>query len=105
MAYGWNVTRVSDANDTEFLDRAIQNFQKTIDRPTLIIVDSHIAYGAPNKQDTSGAHGTTTMHRRDHRTDSCAGTPLGEEEIKLAKRFYKWPEDKKFYVPGNLHCC
>jgi len=58
-------------------------FQHTSDRPTLIIVDSHIAYGAPNKQDTSAAH----------------GEPLGEEEIRLAKRTYGWPEDVKFLVP------
>ena len=60
-----------------------RTFQNTKDRPTLIIVDSHIGYGAPNKQDTSGAH----------------GEPLGEDEIRLAKRNYGWPEDKKFYVP------
>ena len=70
MGYGWNVTRVSDANDLEMLDRALQVFKDTNDRPTLIVVDSHIAYGAPNKQDTSGAH----------------GEPLGEDEIRLAKR-------------------
>ncbi|MGH7791671.1 MAG: thiamine pyrophosphate-dependent enzyme, partial [Thermodesulfobacteriota bacterium] len=53
IAYGWNVTRVSDANDLEMLERALKTFKHTHDRPTLIIVDSHIAYGAPNKQDTS----------------------------------------------------
>ncbi len=67
IGYGWNVTRVGDANDLEMLGRAFRTFQNTKDRPTLIIVDSHIAYGAPNKQDTSGAH----------------GEPLGEEEIRL----------------------
>ena len=77
IGYGWNVTRVGDANDLEMLERAFTTFKNTTDRPTLIIVDSHIAYGAPNKQDTSAAH----------------GEPLGEEEIRLAKRHYGWPED------------
>jgi transketolase len=87
IAYGWNVTRVGDANDLEMLQRALNVFAKTSDRPTLIIVDSHIAYGAPNKQDTSAAH----------------GEPLGEEEIRLTKRNYGWPEDKKFYVPDGVY--
>jgi transketolase len=87
IGYGWNVSRVSDANDLERLAGAFKNFQNTKDRPTLIIVDSHIGYGAPHKQDTSGAH----------------GEPLGEEEIKLAKRNYGWPEDKKFYVPDGVY--
>ena len=87
IGYGWNVTRVGDANDLEMLARAFRTFQNTKDRPTLIIVDSHIGYGAPHKQDTSGAH----------------GEPLGEEEIRLAKRSYGWPEDKKFYVPDGVY--
>ena len=87
MAYGWNVTRVGDANDMAMLARAFENFRKTNDRPTLIIVDSHIAYGAPHKQDTSAAH----------------GEPLGEEEIKLTKRNYGWPEDAKFLVPDGVY--
>src|SRR5271165_1856333 len=87
FGYGWNVTRVSDANDLEMLRRAFQHFKNTKDRPTLIIVDSHIGYGAPHKQDTSAAH----------------GEPLGEEEIRLAKRNYGWPEDKKFYVPEGVY--
>ena len=87
IAYGWNVTRVGDANDLEHLSRAFQIFHNTSDRPTLIIVDSHIGYGAPHKQDTSAAH----------------GEPLGEEEIRLAKRNYGWPEDKKFYVPEGVY--
>lgn len=86
IGYGWNVTRVGDANDLEMLARAFTTFQKTTDRPTLIIVDSHIAYGAPNKQDTHAAH----------------GEPLGEEEIKLTKRNYGWPEDVKFLVPESV---
>jgi transketolase len=87
MAYGWNVVRVGDANDTDMLDRAFQTFHRTQDRPTLIIVDSHIAYGAPHKQDTSAAH----------------GEPLGEEEIKLTKRNYGWPEDAQFLVPDGVY--
>jgi transketolase len=83
IGYGWNVTRVGDANDLEMLERAFRTFQNENERPTLIIVDSHIAYGAPNKQDTSAAH----------------GEPLGEQEIRLAKRHYGWPEDAKFLVP------
>ena len=86
IGYGWNVTRVGDANDLDMLRRALQVFKNTTDRPTLIIVDSHIAYGAPNKQDTGAAH----------------GEPLGEEEIRLTKRFYGWPEDAKFLVPDGV---
>src|SRR4249920_3706918 len=86
IAYGWNVTRVGDANDLVMLERAFRTFQKTTDRPTLIIVDSHIAYGAPNKQDTSAAH----------------GEPLGVEEIRLTKKNYGWPEDAKFLVPDGV---
>ena len=87
LAYGWNVTRVGDANELDTLARAFRTFQNTQDRPTLIIVDSHIGYGAPHKQDTSGAH----------------GEPLGEEEVRLAKRNYGWPEDAKFYVPDAVY--
>jgi transketolase len=86
IGYGWNVTRVGDANDLEMLRRAFRVFGNTKDRPTLIIVDSHIAYGAPHKQDTGAAH----------------GEPLGEEEIRLTKRFYGWPEDAKFLVPDGV---
>jgi transketolase len=86
IGYGWNVTRVGDANDLEMLERAFTTFKNTPDRPTLIIVDSHIAYGAPNKQDTSAAH----------------GEPLGKEEIKLAKRHYGWPEEAEFLVPEGV---
>ncbi|MGH9776522.1 MAG: transketolase [Candidatus Acidiferrales bacterium] len=87
LGYGWNVLRVGDANDLDMLDRAFQTFRNTHDRPTLIIVDSHIAYGAPNKQDTSAAH----------------GEPLGEEEIRLTKKNYGWPEDAKFLVPDGVY--
>ena len=86
IGYGWNVTRVGDANDLAMLTRAFNTFLATPDRPTLIIVDSHIAYGAPNKQDTSAAH----------------GEPLGEEEIRLTKQRYGWTEDAKFLVPDGV---
>jgi transketolase len=86
IAYGWNVTRVGDANDLEMLERAFRTFKKENERPTLVIVDSHIAWGSPNKQDTHAAH----------------GEPLGEEEIKLTKRNYGWPEDAKFLVPDGV---
>ena len=86
IASGWNVTRVGDANDLDMLDRAFQTFKKEKERPTLIIVDSHIGYGAPTKQDTHAAH----------------GEPLGEAEIKAAKKFYGWPEDAKFLVPDGV---
>ena len=86
LAYGWNVERVSNANDLDLLREAFDGFKKTTDRPTLIIVDSHIGYGAPTKQDTSAAH----------------GEPLGEEEIKATKRRYGWPEDAKFLVPPEV---
>ena len=87
IAYGWNVTRVGDANDLETLARAFRTFHNTTYRPTLIIVDSHIGYGAPHKQDTSGAH----------------GEPLGEEEVRLTKRNYGWPEDQQFYIPDGVY--
>ncbi len=87
IGYGWNVTRVGDANDQDMLARAFTTFRNTTDRPTLIIVDSHIAWGSPNKQDTHAAH----------------GEPLGEEEIKLTKRNYGWPEDAKFLVPEGVY--
>ena len=86
IGYGWNVTRVGDANDLEMLERAFTTFKREPDRPTLIIVDSHIAYGSPNKQDTHAAH----------------GEPLGDDEIRLTKRNYGWPEDAKFLVPAGV---
>jgi transketolase len=86
IGYQWNVTRVTDANDLEMLARAFEVFAKTTDRPTLIIVDSHIGYGSPHKQDTNAAH----------------GEPLGEEEVRLVKKFYGWPEDAKFLVPEGV---
>jgi transketolase len=86
IAYGWNVTRVGDANDLGLLRRAFRTFEKETERPTLIIVDSHIGYGAPGKQDTAAAH----------------GEPLGEDEVRAAKRTYGWPEDAQFLVPDGV---
>src|SRR5580692_1472438 len=86
LAYGWNVEHVGDANDGARLAQALESFRRTHNVPTLIVVDSHIGYGAPHKQDTSAAH----------------GEPLGEEEIRLAKRSYGWPEDAKFLVPEGV---
>ena len=86
VGYGWNVTRVSDANDLGMLARAFKTFLATDNKPTLIVVDSHIGYGSPHKQDTNEAH----------------GEPLGEEEVRLAKKFYGWPEDAKFLVPDGV---
>jgi transketolase len=85
--YGWNVTHVTNANDLEMLGRAYEIFLKTKDRPTLIVVDSHIGYGSPHKQDSYEAH----------------GEPLGEAEVKLVKKNYGWPEDAKFLVPDGVY--
>ena len=85
-SYGWNTAEVADANDAQALKKALNSFQAANDRPTMILVHSHIAYGAPTKHDTKEAH----------------GEPLGEEEIKGAKRFYGWPEDAKFLVPDGV---
>jgi transketolase len=86
LAYGWNVQRVGDANDCERIAAALEAGRGVTDRPTLIVVESHIGYGAPNKQDTSAAH----------------GEPLGEDEVRLAKKSYGWPEDAKFLVPDGV---
>ena len=87
LAYGWNVLRVGDANDIERIEYAFDIFRKTKDRPTFIVLDSHIGYGSPHKQDTAAAH----------------GEPLGAEEIRLCKQFYGWPEDTKFLVPNGVY--
>jgi transketolase len=87
LAYGWNVLRVGDANDIERIEHALQVFQKTKGRPTFIVLDSHIGYGSPNKQGSPTAH----------------GEPLGEEETRLTKRYYGWPEDAKFLVPQGVY--
>jgi transketolase len=87
LAYGWNVLRVGDANDIERIEHAIDIFHKTSDRPTFIVLDSHIGYGSPHRQDTAAAH----------------GEPLGEDEVRLVKKFYGWPEDAKFLVPDGVY--
>jgi transketolase len=87
LAYGWNVLRVGDANDTDRIEHALGVFRKTKGRPTFIVLDSHIGYGSPHKQDTSAAH----------------GEPLGDEEIRLVKRGYGWPEDAEFLVPEGVY--
>ena len=86
QGHGWHVIRVADANDLERLTQAFSLFKQHSDKPTFIIVDSHIAYGAPNKQDSHKAH----------------GEPLGVEEIQLTKRGYGWPEDAQFLVPSEV---
>jgi transketolase len=85
-AYGWNIASVSDANDLNQLSAAYNKFLQTNDRPMLINVHSHIGYGSPHKQDSNAAH----------------GEPLGEDEVKLVKKFYGWPEDAKFLVPDGV---
>jgi transketolase len=87
IGYGWNVTRIGDANDLELLTRALEIFGNENERPTLIVVDSHIGYGSPHKQDTAAAH----------------GEPLGDEEVRETKRAYGWPEDAQFLVPDGVY--
>jgi transketolase len=86
LGYGWNVLRVGDANDLERIERALRVFRETKGRPTLVMLESHIGYGSPNKQGTSAAH----------------GEPLGDDEVRLTKRAYGWPEDAKFLVPEGV---
>ncbi len=83
---GWNTVRVADANDTAALAKALANFKSCSDKPTLIIVRSVIGFGSPNKANTHGAH----------------GAPLGDDEIKLTKKAYGWPENEKFLVPSEV---
>ena len=87
MAYGWNVLRLADANDVDRIEHALRIYRQTADRPTLMILDSHIGYGSPNKQGKPVAH----------------GEPLGEGEVRLTKRHYGWPEDAKFRVPAGVY--
>ena len=87
LAYGWNVLRVGNANDIDRIEHALNIFRNEKGRPTFIVLDSHIGYGSPNKQDTSAAH----------------GEPLGDEEVRLTKRAYGWPEDAKFLVPDGVY--
>ena len=85
-AYGWHVARVEDANDLGAVDAAIEAAKAEAERPSLIVVQSHIGYGSPNKQDTAAAH----------------GAPLGEEEVRLTKEALGWPPEKTFYVPDAV---
>jgi transketolase len=87
LSYGWNVLRVGDANDIDRIERAIAVFQQTTGRPTFIVLDSHIGYGSPNKEGKPEAH----------------GEPLGDEECRLTKRAYGWPEDSQFLVPDGVY--
>jgi len=87
LAYGWNVLRIGDANDIDRIEHTLQVFCRTKDRPTIIVLDSHIGYGSPNKQGTAAAH----------------GEPLGDAEARLTKRYYGWPEDAKFLVPPGVY--
>jgi transketolase len=87
LTYDWNVLRVGDANDIDRIEHALDVFRKTKGRPTFIVLDSHIGYGSPHKHDTSAAH----------------GEPLGEDEVKLTKRAYGWPEEAKFLVPDGVY--
>src|SRR5216684_1411426 len=87
LAYGWNVLHVADANDLNLIRGGFRTFLQTADRPTLIIVHSHIGWGSPHRQDSHTAHGEA----------------LGEEEVRLTKRNYGWPEDAKFLVPDGVY--
>ena len=85
-AYGWQTLNVDDVNDLAQIDKAVEQAQKETSKPTLIITKTHIGFGSPNKQDTASAH----------------GSPLGEEEVKLAKKNLGWPEDKHFFIPDDV---
>jgi transketolase len=87
LAYGWHVLRVSDANDIQRIQDSLNRAGNNAGMPTLIVLDSHIGYGSPHKQDTAAAH----------------GEPLGDDEIRLTKRAYGWPEDAKFLVPDGVY--
>ncbi len=86
LGYGWNVLRVGDANDLDRIEHALGVFRQTKGRPTLIVLDTHIGYGSPHRQDTAAAH----------------GEPLGADEVRLTKRAYGWPEDAQFLVPEGV---
>jgi len=87
LAYRWNVLHVGDANDIDRIEGTLGLFVKTKGRPTFIVLDSHIGYGSPHKQDTAEAH----------------GEPLGDEEVRLTKRNYGWPENETFLVPDGVY--
>ena len=86
-SYGWHVLHLGDANDMDRIEQALEVFRQTKGRPTMIILDTHIGYGSPHKHDTAEAH----------------GEPLGDEEVRLTKRSYGWPEDAKFLVPAGVY--
>ncbi|HEX5413104.1 MAG TPA: transketolase [Terriglobia bacterium] len=85
-AYGWFVQKIEDGNDLEAIDAALRAAEAETERPSIIMVRTHIAYGSPNKHDTAGAH----------------GSPLGEEEVKLSKEYLGIPLEPKFYIPDNV---
>ncbi|GAB4245335.1 MAG: transketolase [Thermoleophilia bacterium] len=85
-AYGWHVLRVEDGNDLETIDRALRRAKEVADRPSLIIVRTHIGYGSPHKQDSAAAH----------------GSPLGEEEVALTKQALGWAASEPFHVPADV---
>jgi transketolase len=85
-AYGWHVQHVDDVNNISTLETAVKNAQAASDKPSIIVTKTHIGYGSPNKQDTSGSH----------------GSPLGEAEVKLSKKNLGWPEEPTFYVPEEV---
>ena len=87
LGYGWNVLRVGDANDIDRIEHSLAVFKQTKGRPTFIVLDTHIGYGSPHKQDTAAAH----------------GEPLGDEEVRLTKQSYGWPENAKFLVPDGVY--
>jgi transketolase len=87
LGYGWNLLHVRDANDRAEMARALKGFDREQSRPTMIIVQSHIGYGSPHRQDTKEAHGEA----------------LGEDEVRLTKKFYGWPEDAHFLVPDGVY--
>ena len=87
LGFGWNVLHVRNANEEKEVLGALEGAAREPGRPTLIIIESHIGYGAPNKQDSYEAH----------------GEPLGDDEVRLAKKFYGWPEDAQFLVPDGVY--
>jgi transketolase len=85
-AYGWHVQHIEDVNDLNVIETAVKNAQAANDKPSIIVTKTHIGFGSPHKQDTSGAH----------------GSPLGEEEVKLTKKNLGWPEEPAFFVPDEV---
>ena len=85
-AYGWHVLNLGEDIEPERIESAVEEAKDVVDRPTLIVIRTHIGYGSPHKQDTKAAH----------------GAPLGEEEVRLTKESYGWPQDKEFYVPDEV---